>query len=69
MINFINLFEDKKLEEELALTDSTDVIQYIYNLEPNQQEMFLKRLENIFGETYIQLTRKAVLYLKEQESL
>jgi hypothetical protein len=67
MIDFFNLVDDKEMERELALTESMDVIQYIYDLDPDKQEKFLKRLEKIFGETYITITREAVKYLKEQK--
>ncbi len=68
MIDFFNLVDHKELERNLALTESNDMVQYIYALNPDKQEKFLQRLEKIYGESYIIITREAVNYLKEQES-
>jgi hypothetical protein len=65
MIDFFNLIDDKELEGKLALTESNDMVQYIYDLEPSKQEIFLQRLEKIFGETYITITREALKFLAE----
>ena len=68
MINFFNLADEKELKEELALTDSSDLIQYISDLDPDKQEKFLLRLEKIFGDGCITLMKEGIKYLKERKS-
>ena len=65
MIEFFNIIDNKELEGKLALTESNDVVQYICNLDSDEQDKFLQRLENIYGEIYITITKEAVKYFKQ----